>query len=132
MIKLYHYSNTDFKGYIEPSFFGTNYYTNNDKNISGLARAFYYTKPKPEFLLNNSKYIYIIGIEQGRLYDITKDKARYIDKAGRDIDRALKDIKRHYRGVIYSLSNYKVICLFYSSKIKQRKVLTKPGIYAIL
>ncbi len=41
MIKLYHYSNNDFKGYIKPSFFGLNSYTNNSKKISGFKRIFF-------------------------------------------------------------------------------------------
>lgn len=133
MIKLYHYSNIDFKGYIKPEFLGANFYTNNDKNISGLARAFYYTRPGAvEYLLKGSQYLYIIKVDPGRIYNITKDKAGYIKKTRGDIDKALRLIKNKYIGVIYSLGNYKVVNLFIKAKINKRLTLTKPGIYAIL
>lgn len=133
MIKLYHYSNKNFKGYVSPNFLGLNTYTSNDKNISGLARAFYYTRPGTvEYLLRGSKYLYITEVEPSRIYDITKDKRGYLQRTGQDIDKTLRLIKRNYKGVIYSLGNYEVVNLFSRAKIKQRKTLTKPGIYAIL
>jgi len=132
-MRLYHYSNKDFKGYIEPGYFGENTYTRNDSNISGLARAFYYTEAEPaEYLLRGSKYLYITEVEPGRIYNITEDKRGYIQQGRGDIDKALRLIKRNYKGVIYSLGSYKVVNLFSRAKIKQRKTLTKPGIYAIL
>jgi len=131
MIKLYHYTNKDFKGYIEPGYFGNNFYTNNDKNISGLARAFYYTRPgKVEYLLKGSKYLYISEIKPGSIYNLTRDKAGYLKRTGGDIDRALRLIKRKYRGVLYNLG-YNVINLFTRAKIKQRKALTRAGKYVI-
>jgi hypothetical protein len=132
MIKLYHYSNQDFKGYIKPEFLGANTYSRNDKNISGLARAFYYIKAEPgEDLLRGSKYLYITEVKPGEVYNITQDKAEYINRAGRDIDKALRLIKRNYKGVIYSLGSYKVVNLFCPAKIKQRKTLTEAGKYVI-
>lgn len=133
MIKLYHYSSEDFKGYIKPGFLGINTYTRNDKNISGLARAFYYTEAGAvEYLLKGSKYLYITEVEPGRIYDITKDKRGYIQRGRGDIDKALRLIKRNYKGVIYSLGNYKVVNLFTRAKIKEVKTLTEAGRYAIL
>jgi hypothetical protein len=128
MIKLYHYSNKYFKDYIEPGYIGENTYTRNDKNISLLARAFYYTEAGAvEYLLKGSKYLYITEVEPGRIYDITKDKRGYLQRGRGDIDKALRLIKRNYKGVIYSLGNYKIINLFTRAKIKQRKTLSEAG-----
>ena len=65
MIRLYHYSQADFKDKIKVKFYGLNYYTTNDKNLTDIKRAFYYTKPEPEALYQIKKryngVIYNIG-----------------------------------------------------------------------
>jgi hypothetical protein len=130
-LKLYHYSNKNFKGFIKPGYIGENTYTRNDSNISGLARAFYYTRPGAvEYLLKGSKYLYITEVKPGDIYDLTEDKRGYLIKSRGDIDKVLRIIKRNYKGVIYSVG-YKVVNLFSRAKIKQRKTLTKAGKYVI-
>jgi hypothetical protein len=132
MIRLYHYSDKDFKGYIEPGFLGNNTYTRNDKNISGLSRAFYYTEAGAvEYLLKGSKYLYITEVEPGRIYNITEDKKGYLKLYKGDIDLSLRAIKRNYKGVIYKIG-YNVVNLFYPAKIKAVKTLTEAGRYVIL
>ncbi len=131
MLKLYHYSNKNFKGFIKPGYYGENNYTRNDKNITGLKRAFYYIRPgEVEYLLRSSNYLYITEVKPGDIYDLTEDKMGYLIKSRGDIDKALRIIKRKYKGVIYNLG-YKVVNLFYPAKIKQRKALTKAGKYVI-
>jgi hypothetical protein len=128
MIRLYHFSSKNFKGFIEPGYYGENNYTRNDKNITELKRAFYYIGPgEVEYLLSGSNYLYITEVKPGDIYDLTEDKKGYLKQSRGNIDKALRLIKRNYRGVIYSLGNYKVVNLFTRAKIKQRKTLTEAG-----
>lgn len=123
MIKLYHYSNNDFKGYIKTSFYGQNYFTSNDKNITEVKRVFYYTKPEPEHLLKGSQYLYIAEIKPEVLYNISQDTKGYLKS--QSIGEAVRRIKRQYKGIIYNIGNLEIVNLFYDVKIKDRKTLTK-------
>ena len=122
-LKLYHYSNADFKGYIKPDFFGLNNYTSNDKNITTIKRAFYYTRPEPEHLLSSSKFLYITKIEPEVLYNISQDIRGYLKS--QSIGKALRRIKRHFKGIIYNIGNIKIVNLFYDIKINKRLTLTR-------
>ena len=121
MIRLYHYSNTDIKDYIKPDFYGSNYFTSNDKNITNVKRAFYYTKPEPEALLRYCKFLYIVEIELSQLYNISQDIKGYLKS--QSIGEALRDIKRHYKGVIYNIGNLKIVNLFYRARIIKQEIL---------
>ena len=123
MIKLYHYSNTDIKDYIKPDFYGSNYFTSNDKNITNVKRAFYYTKPEPEALLRGSKFLYIVEIEPSQLYNISQDSKGYLKS--HSISEALRHIKRHYKGVIYNIGKVEIVNLFKRIKIINKITLTK-------
>ena len=121
MIKLYHYSQADFKDKIKVKFYGLNYYTTNDKNLTDIKRAFYYTKPEPEALLLGSKYLYITDYPKFRLYDITKDLKGYLkDKT---ISKALSQIKQKYNGVIYRIGKNEIMNLFYDTRYTKREIL---------
>ena len=120
-ITLYHYSQADIKGYIKVKFYGLNYYTNNDKNITDIKRAFYYTKPEPEALLRNCKFLYIKEYPKSRLYNITDDVEGYLkDKT---ISKALYLIKKRYNGVIYKIGKNEIVNLFYDVKFTKKVVI---------
>ena len=121
MIKLYHYSQADFKDKVKVIFYGLNYYTSNDKNITDIKRAFYYTEPRPEALLKGCKFLYITEYPKFRLYDITKDLRGYLkDKT---IDKALYQIKQRYNGVIYKIGDFEIVNLFYDVKFTKKEVI---------
>ena len=121
MIRLYHYSNTDIKDFIKPDFYGSNFYTTNDKNITTLKRAFYYTKPEPEHLLRHCKFLYIVEIEPEVLYNISQDIKGYLKS--QSIGEALRHIKKYYKGVIYNIGNLERVNLFYDTKFIKKEVL---------
>ena len=121
MIKLYHYSQADIKEKIKVKFYGLNYFTSNDKNLTDIKRAFYYTKPEPEHLLKGNKFLYIVDYPNFRLYDISQDKRGYLkDKT---IDQALRQIKQKYNGVIYRIGNYEIVNLFYDTRYTKKEIL---------
>ena len=117
-IKLYHYSNQDFKGYIKPDYFGQNNFTKNSARLSGINRSFFYTGRGKEYFFEGVKFCYIAEIEEFKLYDIIKDEKKLIkftlEKGlGNDIFSICK--KLGYWGVVGN-NGYDVICLF--KKIK--------------
>ena len=121
MIRLYHYSQADFKDKIKVKFYGLNNYTFYDKNLTDIKRAFYYTKPEPEHFLKGSKFLYITDYPKFRLYDITKDLKGYLkDKT---ISKALSQIKQKYNGVIYRIGNSEIVNLFYDTRYIKQEVL---------
>jgi len=130
MVKIYHYSNSDFKGYIDPGFFGANSYTRNSGRISGVKRLYFYLdKNSKEYYFNGCRFLYIASIDKNKLYDIDKDNLKL---AGRNIGDIFVYIKQlGYKGLIGS-NGYKAGIIFYPIKIKQRKDLTKAGNNAIL
>jgi hypothetical protein len=130
MIKLYHYSSQDFKGYIEPGFFGANSYSNNSARLSGVKRSYFYLdRAGREYYFEGARYCYIAEIKESRLYNLNIDPLKL---AGRNIRDIFAYIKRlGYKGLIGS-NGYKDGVIFYPIKIKQRKTLTEAGRYAIL
>ncbi|KKM82812.1 hypothetical protein LCGC14_1315640 [marine sediment metagenome] len=108
---IYHYSNINIKNKIEPEFFSANLYSKNDKNISNLARSFFFTSEYiPEYRFKNCQYKYIISINKARLYDLKIDKYNY-KKKYKNISDLLRFLKNKYNGVIYNLG-YEVVNLF--------------------
>ena len=120
-MRLYHYSNTDIKDKLKISYYGYNYYTNNDKNITNVKRLFFYTRPEPEALLRGSKFLYSLDYPDFRIYNITKDLRGYL--LHNSIDKALQRIKQCYNGVIYTIGNYDIVNLFYDVKFTKKEVL---------
>jgi len=75
MIKLYHYSNRDIKGYIDPSFFGENSYSQNSRRLSGVKRSFFYLNKKDrEVYFYGSQFRYTAIINRKKLYDFKIDQ----------------------------------------------------------
>jgi hypothetical protein len=94
MLKLYHYSNTDFKGYIRPDFFGLNSYTKNSAKESGVKRSFFYIGRGREYFFQGVKFCYITEIDPAKVYDIDKDKKKLVKKLvfGQDIFEVIKKV----------------------------------------
>jgi len=120
-IKLYHYSNKDIKDKLKVKFYGYNYFTSNDKNITNVKRIFFYIKPEPEALLKGNKFCYSLDYPIFRIYDITKDLRGYLKN--NSIDKALRKIKQKYNGIIYQIGNYNIVNLFYDVKFTNKERL---------
>jgi hypothetical protein len=125
-IKLYHYSNTDFKGYIKPKFFGLNNYTSVSKDLSGYKRIYFYADDKSkEYFFNGSKFLYIAEIKQNKVYDLKIDVLKCIGNFD-SISEFISYIKsKGFSGFKDFNGRQDVICLFKAVKIKSRQTLTK-------
>jgi hypothetical protein len=123
-IKLYHYSNTDFKGYIDLKFFGANSYSNNSERLSGVKRSYFYLDRKSrEIYLKGARYCYIAEIEPSRLYNLNTDSKGIVKrlKNSQDIHEVIK--RRGYLGLIGS-NGFPCVVLFKRIKINKRMTLT--------
>jgi hypothetical protein len=121
-IKLYHYSQEDFKGHIEPRFFGLNNYSRNSERLSGVKRAYFYlNRAGREYYFNGAKYCYIAEVKPSRLYDINKDPLKLAGR-GKDIFAEVK--KRGYIGLIGN-NGFRAGAVFYPIKINKRLLLTR-------
>ena len=122
-LKLYHYSNQDFKGKIEPSFFGLNSYSKSSYRDSDIDRSFFYIGKGKEYFLNGTKFCYIVEIEQSKIYDLTKDIKNFktICKDFTDILSTVK--KLGYYG-IKGNNGFDVVCLFKAIKYIDKRYLT--------
>lgn len=121
-IKLLHYSNSDFKGYIKPSFFGQNDYTRTSVKESGINRSYFYIGRGKEYFLQNTKFCYIAEIEQSKLYDIDKD-VKDLENECLDFTEILQRVKNYgYRGIKGS-NGFNCVCLFYPIKYIDKKVI---------
>lgn len=117
MLKLYHYSNAEIKGYIKPSFFGSNYFTKNSKELSTLKRIYFYTnKNKREYFFNGSQYCYIAYISKNSLYDVYRDNLKLYSRYN-DIDKILRLLKnKGFKGIIGG----RVVELFHRARAGRR------------
>ena len=127
MIKIYHYSNKDFRGYIKPDFFSSNSYSGNSQRISGVKRSYFYLEAIPfERQLEGKKYLYIAQVNKNKIYDIVKDNLRLLNKSKTATILFNKLIKLGYIGILgHTTYKFEVISLFKAIKIKGRKTLTK-------
>jgi hypothetical protein len=125
MLTLYHYSNKDFKGYIKPSFFGANNYTNNSARLSGVNRSFFYITKGKEHFFEGVKFCYIAEIEKHKIYDIIKDPKKLIKFSlekglQNDIFSICKNLG--YAGVKGN-NGFDVVCLFKPIKYIDKRVI---------
>jgi hypothetical protein len=119
MIKIYHYSNKDFKGYVKPDFFGLNSYSGNSARLSDIKRVYFYRKPEiQEWYLIGSQYLYISKVNLKRIYNIDIDILE-LKNQGHDIYQEAKN--RGYIGIY----NHSQIILFKAVKIIKKIGLTK-------
>lgn len=108
---IYHPSNKKFD-IVKVSYFGENFYTQNDKKSSPIQRSFWYTElPIPEDRFKDVKYIYIANININRIYDIEEDKFNFRNKF-KTIHKLLLYLKQQYIGLKYKIDTYNLIILF--------------------
>jgi hypothetical protein len=125
-IKILHYSNQDFKGYIKPGYFGLNHYSRESVKESGLNRAFFYIGKGKEDFLSGAKFCYIAEIEPGKIYDFEKDPKNY-KNSGLNFDNILKAVKNlGYLGISGN-NGFRVVCLFRAIKYTNKKILGVKG-----
>lgn len=125
MLKIYHYSDKDFKGFIKPKFFGSNGYSKNSQKQSNIDRAYFYlSQAEREYYFNGYKYLYIAEVSKNKLYDINKDKKGIVKnlRSSQDIFDQVK--KKGYIGLIGS-NGLACAVLFKAIKIKNRQTLTE-------
>ena len=119
MIKIYHYSDIDFSGYIKPDFFGYNSYTQNSGRISRTKRSFFYLDAiSREYYFNGVKFLYIAKVDEKKLYNLDDDVLKLAGQ-GNIYDKIKK---AGYIGVIGN-NGYNSGILFYPTKILEKKVL---------
>ena len=128
---LYHFTNKNIKGRLNPSYFGDNLWTSRDKIASTCDRLFFYTQDRPvEKFFKGCLYCYIVKVSENNIYDITQDRDNLLNQSknnGNDsinIDRLLTLIKlAGYKGILYNIG-YDIVCLFddigYDKKIERR------------
>jgi len=113
-IKIYHFSNSNFTGHVEPKFFGGNFYSRNSERISNVKRCYFYTDIS-SFIIEQrflaSYYLYISEIDRGLLYDLDSNEIKNF----KDIYESAK--KLGYKGIIKD----KIVALFYSAKIIKKE-----------
>jgi len=122
MIKIYHYSNKDFRKYIKPDYFGENHYSYNSEQLSNIKRSYFYlNKNNIEIHLKGCKFCYIAEVDKKELYDIDLDY-RNFKQTSLTADDFIRKVKNNdYEGIY----NNNQVVLFYSTKIKNKKTLTK-------
>jgi hypothetical protein len=126
MIKLYHYSNKDFKGYIKPSFFGLNNYTSASKELSGYKRIYFYADDKSrEYFFNGSKFLYIAEIKQNKVYDLKIDVLNCIGNFDSISEFISYISSKGFKGFKDFNGKQDVICLFKAIKIIDKITLTR-------
>ena len=125
MIKIYHYSDKDFKRYLRPDFFGDNNYSGNSARLSQVKRIYFYqNRQGREYQFNSAKYLYIALVDKSRVYDLSRDNKGIVKnlKAGQDIYSEVK--KAGYIGLAGN-NGFKCITIFKPVKILKRLTLTK-------
>jgi hypothetical protein len=121
-IKLYHYSNKNFEGYIKTNFFGENSYTSFSRKLSNLNRShFYLNSRSKEYFFNGSRFLYIAEIKENLLYNLEKDKLKCIGKFNCVSDFFSFLIKRGFKGYTEYNGRQIVAVLFKDIKIKSKK-----------
>ena len=120
-IKLYHYSNKNFRGYIKTNFFGENNFTSYSKKLSNIRRSYFYTSlNKRECYFMVVKFLYIVEVDKNKLYNLNDDTLNIGNKSSQYIFKTIKD--KGYRGIIGN-NGIECVVLFYDIKIKNRKVI---------
>jgi hypothetical protein len=110
-IKILHYSNQDFKGYIKPGYFGLNHYSRESVKESGLNRAFFYIGKGKEDFLSGAKFCYTAEIEPGKIYDFDRD-IKDFKNSGKNFNEILLYVKNLGYFGISGNNGFRVVCLF--------------------
>jgi hypothetical protein len=120
MLKLYHFSNKDKIKVLLPCYFANNSYTLQDYNTCKIKRIFFYDKINAsEKRITELKHLYIAKIKENKIYNLITDTENLINNTV-SITELLNKIKAlHYTGIIYTVCNNNIICLFNKIKVKQ-------------
>ena len=118
-MQLYHYSDKSNIKELKTSYFNNNSYTYNDYKISQLNRIFcYYDIGYIEYRFLK-KYKYTCNINKKDIYNLNDDILKLKNRYKHDIDKMIKVIKKiGFKGILYDISNLKIVNLFYDTKIK--------------
>ena len=117
-MKLYHYSNADLN-IISPRFFKANSHTPGDSEIP--RSYFYFSKDDREKFFLGSAYLYTVGVDERRIYDLSFDELFLLNN--RDtIDDTLREIKnRGFIGVRFKQNGSReIVALFYPQRIIEK------------
>jgi len=123
MLKLYHYSQNDFKGYIKPDFFGANTYSQNSNKLSGVKRSYFYIGKGKEYFLNGAKYCYIAEIEPSKIYNLDIDSKNLKEKY--TFTEILLYVKKLGYFGISGNNGFNIVCLFKAIKYRDKIALTR-------
>ena len=119
-MRLYHFSNSDFK-VLKPDFFGQNAFTKNDARFS-LPRFFCYDTTKPiEHCFKASNFRYVIRIKDKFIYNLDNDVLGLKARFNFNIDKILAFVSKRYHAIQYTTS-FKTYAIF-----KAYKVFTKES-----
>jgi len=119
-MKLYHFSNNDFK-VLKPDFFGQNSYTQNDARYS-LPRVFCYDTAKPaEYTFKTSNFRYVIRIKDKLIYNLDNDALGLKARFSFNIDKILAFVAKRYHAIEYTTS-FKTYAIF-----KECRIFTKEA-----
>ena len=117
-----HYSDKNFKGKIEPKYFGSNSYTQNSVKEASIARSFFYIGRGREYFLNGAKYRYTAEIDNHKIYNLEIDN-KNLKAICKNFEDILKRVKfLGYRG-IRGNNGYDIVCLFYPLKYTNKRVI---------
>jgi hypothetical protein len=126
MITLYHYSQADFTGYIKPSFFGSNNYTNESRRLSQVNRIYFYPDINSrEYFFNGSRFLYISEVNENKIYDLKADILHCVGKFNTVTEFIYYITGRGFIGFKDFNGRQNVICLFKAVKVIDKITLTK-------
>ena len=122
---IYHYSDKNFSGYVNPDFFGSNSYSNNSARLSGIKRSYFYAnKDNKEYYFNGCQFLYIAEVNKERLYNLNEDKESIVKNLRNTQDIYTEVKKRGYIGLIGD-NGYPCAVLFKTVRIHKKEVLQK-------
>ena len=114
-MRLYHFSDTDFK-ILKPDFFGKNSFSKNESKFS-LPRFFCYDTARPqEYIFKASNFRYTIRIKDKYIYNLDNDVLGLKARFNYDIDKILAFVSKRYHAIEYTTS-FKTFAIFKAYKI---------------
>jgi predicted nucleic acid-binding Zn finger protein len=122
MLKLYHFSNSDFKRYIKTSFLGKNDYSKQSVRESDINRSFFYLGKGREYFLQGARFCYTAIIEQSKIYDLIKDK-KNLKTICLNFSDILKNVKNLGYYGIKGNNGFNVVELFKPIKYIDKRVI---------
>jgi len=120
-MRLYHFSDTDFK-ILKPDFLGKNSFSKNESKFS-LPRFFCYDTARPqEYIFKASNFRYTIRIKDKNIYNLDNDILGLKNRFNFDIDKILNFCAKKYHAIEYTTS-FKTYAIFKEYRIFQKEAL---------